>query len=70
MRRSVLPLRSPLVTLASITLAQGATISNLPTARMHPLRGFSERSSIKRNRMVASAESRFITSNVGNYVTP
>ena len=40
-------------------------------ARLHaPARHFSERSAIKKGRMVATAESRFITGNVGNNVTP
>ena len=54
------------------TLAQG--LSHAPSARLHSsVRAFSAggRSALKRNRMVAAAtESRFITDNVGNNVTP
>jgi len=60
------------LTLASITLAN-AHIAHVP-ARVHlPAASrlySSERSAIKRGRMVATAESKFITDNVGNNVTP
>ena len=74
-------LRQPMLTLASLTMGvnfvQGANFAHVATSRHQDgTRAFSrafssgERSAIKRNRMVASTESRFITSNVGNNVTP
>jgi len=64
--------RQPMLTLASITLANAHVMTH-PPVRMTstPARHFSsERSALKRGRMAATAESRFITGNVGNNVTP
>jgi len=65
--------RQPMLTLASITLANAHIMAHPPARLNVPhSRHFSsgERSAIKKNRMVATAESRFITENVGNNVTP
>jgi len=62
--------RQPVLALASITLANAHILAHPPTRLAARAFSSGERSAIKRGRMVAAAESRFITGNVGNNVTP
>ena len=57
------------VMLGLVSLANAHVVST-GRAAAGAARLFSERSAIKRGRMAATAESRFINSNVGNNVTP